>query len=101
MADPTPIASASWFPVLTLLLGFVTASISDWLRDRRAGLREREARETGRREQLFQRRTTFQRQTLLELQEEVVIDPDHRGDESPRQHGSSRHRRMAETSVLG
>lgn len=28
----TPITSASRFPVLTLLLGFVTASISDWLR---------------------------------------------------------------------
>jgi hypothetical protein len=54
---------------LTLLLGFVTKSATDWLQDRRNTRREREAREAARRDQLFERRTTFQRETLLDLQE--------------------------------
>lgn len=82
MGEGMGISSASWFPVLTALVGFVTASISDWLRDRRASAREREAaeanrtreregREAARREQRFERRAAFQRQTLLDLQEAV------------------------------
>jgi hypothetical protein len=63
------VITSSWFPVLTLLLGFATKSLSDWLENRRNTRRERAAREAVRREQLFERRTSFQRQTLLEIQE--------------------------------
>lgn len=80
MADT---ASSGWLPALTALLGFVTASVLDWLRDRRAeqrernaaertAAREREARDAARREQRFERRTAFQRQTLLDLQEATL-----------------------------
>jgi hypothetical protein len=63
------ITTSSWFPVLTLLLGYATKSLTDWLEHRRNTRREREAREAVRRDQLFERRTSFQRQTLLDLQE--------------------------------
>lgn len=72
MPDMTAITSANWFPVFTALGGFVTASITDWLRDQRAAVREREARAASRREQLLERRTIFQRQTLLDLQDAVM-----------------------------
>jgi hypothetical protein len=66
------ITTSIWFPVLTLLLGYATKSLSEWLEYRRTTRREREAREAVRRDQLFERRTTFQRQTLLDLQETSV-----------------------------
>jgi uncharacterized membrane protein len=79
----TSSTSTSWFPLFTAFLGYVTSSISEWLRDRRAsererataeatGSREREAREAARRVQLFERRVSFQRETLLNLQDAVV-----------------------------
>jgi hypothetical protein len=61
--------ATSWFPVLTLLIGYGTKSISDWLQNKRSVAREREAREAARQDQRFERRSTFQRQTLLDLQE--------------------------------
>jgi uncharacterized coiled-coil protein SlyX len=70
-----PDAAAStvgWFPAFTALLGFVTSSILEWLRDRRASEREREAREAARRVQQFERRANFQRETLINLQDAVV-----------------------------
>jgi hypothetical protein len=72
MPDSVTSTSVSWFPVFTLLLGYITKSISDWLQHQRTGEREREAREAARREQLFERRSTFQRQTLLDLQEALM-----------------------------
>jgi hypothetical protein len=62
---------------------FATSSLSEWLRDGRAGKRERaiaeatsarehDAREAIRRIQLFERRASFQRETLLNLQDAVV-----------------------------
>jgi hypothetical protein len=66
MAD---ITTSSWFPVVTLLIGFATKSVSDWFEHRRSIRREREAREALRRDQFFERRTSFQRQTLLDLQD--------------------------------
>jgi hypothetical protein len=63
------IATTGWFPVLTLLIGFATKSLTDWLDHRRTAKREREAREAVRGDQLFERRTGFQRETLLALQE--------------------------------
>ena len=58
-----------WFPVLTLLIGYGTKSLTDWIQHRRAVEREREGRDATRRDQLFERRATFQRETLLALQE--------------------------------
>jgi len=69
MAEATTVG---WFPVLTAFIGLLTGAILEWLRDRRIIRREREAREATRREQHFERRTNFQRQTLLDLQEAVM-----------------------------
>src|ERR1700680_2831546 len=72
MAEAQP-ASLNWLlSVETLLLGYLTKSISDWLDFRRISKREREAREEARRDKLFERRVEFQRATLLDLQEAVM-----------------------------
>jgi hypothetical protein len=63
--------TAGWFPVVTLLGGYLLKVLSDWLQYRRTREREREAREALRRDQLEERRTTFQRHNLLDLQEAV------------------------------
>jgi hypothetical protein len=63
------ITTASWFPVLTLIIGYGAKSFSEWIEHMRTTKREREARDESRRNQLFERRTSFQRQTLLDLQE--------------------------------
>jgi hypothetical protein len=60
----------TWLPpIITFLLGFGTKWLADWAQHRRTVEREREAREATRREQLFERRCTFQRETLLALQD--------------------------------
>lgn len=56
-------------PIVTFLIGFGTKWLTDWAQHRRTVAREREAREATRRDQLFERRVTFQRETLLALQE--------------------------------
>jgi hypothetical protein len=66
------ITSTSWFPVLTLLIGYGTKSLTDWIQDRRTIKRERDARDATNRRELFERRTTFQRETLLALQEATM-----------------------------
>lgn len=66
------IAPEIWFPVVTLLLGFIAKSFSDYLNHTRALHRDREAREVSRSESARERRETFQRHTLLELQEAVA-----------------------------
>lgn len=82
MADPTPITSPGWFAI-TASASFLTASLSiaitDYFarkRDREAAAsahaREREARQAAKREQRFERRASFQRQTLIDLQEAVM-----------------------------
>src|SRR5712692_6961303 len=63
---------AVWFPIVTLLLGYILSSISESVRHRRAVEREREAREAERRDKAFERRVTFQRATLLELQDAIM-----------------------------
>jgi hypothetical protein len=68
MAEP----AIGWFPVFTLILGYLTKSVSDWLLHRRTLERDRETRDAARRDQLFERGTTFQRQTLLDLQETLM-----------------------------
>lgn len=65
------LTTASWFPVLTLILGFVAALATDYFRDKRLLAREREARADQRREAVQLRRLEFQRATLLEFQEAI------------------------------
>jgi hypothetical protein len=60
---------AALIPIATLLLGYGVKALEDWLQHRRGREREREARDAMRHAQLFERRVTFQRQTLLDLQE--------------------------------
>jgi hypothetical protein len=63
---------AQWLPVLTTILGACIVLITEALRDRRTSERERAARAETRRLQLLERRTTFQRQNLLDLQEALL-----------------------------
>jgi len=63
---------AVWFPIVTLLLGYILSSISESVRHRRTLEREREAREAERRDKAFERRVTFQRATLLEFQDAIM-----------------------------
>lgn len=70
MPEPTLTSTTViWFPVVTAFGGFILAAISEYLRDRRATTRERDARNAVRHLQQLERRTNFQRQTLLDLQE--------------------------------
>jgi len=61
----------SFVPALSAFGGFLLAALAEYLRDRRTREREREARADARRLQLFQRRSEFQRETLLNLQDAV------------------------------
>jgi hypothetical protein len=58
-----------WFPVLTLVIGYGLKSISELVQHRRAASRERDARVAQSQIQLAERRSDFQRETLLNLQE--------------------------------
>lgn len=63
------VPSSSWFPVITLLAGFASKWVFDWLSHKRVLAKEREARLAQVRTQMLERRITFQRQTLLDLQD--------------------------------
>lgn len=65
--------ATTWFPVLTLLLGACLKAAFDWLGDRRMSARERAARLDQRRDARAARRTEFQRETLLALQEAIIL----------------------------
>ncbi|MHB8482037.1 MAG: hypothetical protein ACYDBV_04770 [Nitrospiria bacterium] len=67
-----PDTPAGWFPVLTALLGYAAGFVSEWFRDQRTSKRDREARKATRQDQLSERRVTFQRQTLLDLQDAMM-----------------------------
>jgi hypothetical protein len=69
--DILGIASQTWFPVVTLIIGVVLKAGFDALADRRAAAREREARLEQRLNTVRVRRADFQRSTLLELQESI------------------------------
>jgi len=60
------------FPVFTLLLGYGAKYLSDWFQDKRTLERERETRRAIRQDVIAERRTQFQRQTLLDLQPAVM-----------------------------
>jgi hypothetical protein len=64
-------ATAGWFPVLTFLLGFAAKFVSDFVQRKHELERDRETRRETRRDQLAQQRRSFQRETLLALQESV------------------------------
>src|SRR5256885_15374250 len=61
-----------WFPIVTLLLGYILSSISESVRHRRTLEREREAREAERRDKALEPRATFQPATLLEIQDGLI-----------------------------
>jgi hypothetical protein len=54
-----------WLPLATLILGYFGSLLTEYARDRRQSRRERESRLFAREEQ----RATFQRETILALQE--------------------------------
>src|ERR1017187_2612874 len=62
---------AYWLPLITAFIGFATGGFTEWMRDRRAYTREKEARDVARRDAQLERHNEFQRSTLLELQDEV------------------------------
>src|SRR4051812_23220205 len=55
--------------IVPLVIGYAMKSMTDVFEHKRTTRREREAREAARRAQQLERRTTFQRETLLSLQE--------------------------------
>jgi hypothetical protein len=65
----TDISSTTWFPVFTLVAGYIMKAISARLDHTRAVQRERENRKETRQIQIAERRADFQRQALLDLQE--------------------------------
>lgn len=71
--------SAVWFPVVTLIVGAALKGLFDALTDRRALHREREARREQRLDAIRLRRTQFERETLLELQDVVLKLARHTG----------------------
>jgi hypothetical protein len=60
-----PVTTVSLVSALSVLIGFVTSSATEYLRDSRTSKREREAREASRKVQIAERRIGFQRETLL------------------------------------
>ena len=69
---PEPAPTMSLIPAVAALLGFAASTIAEYLRDSRTSEREREAREAARKVQVAERRISFQRETLLSLQEAVL-----------------------------
>ena len=72
MSVPDVSSAAGWLPILTFLLGFAAKFVSDWAQHRYERERDRESRKEARRDQLAQQRRTFQRETLLALQDAVM-----------------------------
>jgi hypothetical protein len=69
---PDSTTATSLVPLLSAFGGYLIAAVTEYLRDQRARTREREARAEARKLQLFERRSDFQRETLLTLQEAVL-----------------------------
>ncbi|SNT49720.1 hypothetical protein SAMN05216374_4233 [Tardiphaga sp. OK246] len=67
MADTSLISG--WFPVATLVAGYALKFVSDLVQNRWSLAKERESREAARAEKRYERRSAFQRETLLALQE--------------------------------
>jgi hypothetical protein len=63
------VAPEVWFPVVTLVIGIVLKIVADVFADRRALKAQKELRDHENRYTSMIRRTAFQRETLLKLQE--------------------------------
>lgn len=61
-----------WFPVVTLVIGIVLKGFYDSIADRRIARREKESRIETRRDAQLLRKAEFQRETILELQEQIA-----------------------------
>ena len=73
MNAPDAVSSAvGWCPVFTLLLGYAISSLSEYLQHHRTLEREREARREVRRDKLGEQRNSFQRETIIKLQDAVM-----------------------------
>jgi hypothetical protein len=59
-------------PVITLFIGFLTSSLLEFWRDKRAVSREKEARAENFKIEVHLRRIEFQRKNLLELQDSLA-----------------------------
>jgi len=70
-AEPTS-SLTYWLPLLTAFLGFASGMCTEWLRDHRTYKRDKEARESSRRDVKVDRQNEFQRQTLLDLQDATM-----------------------------
>lgn len=68
---PEAAIGTGWFPVFTALLGYLTSLFTEFYREKRTSARELESRKATRRLQLSERRSNFQRETLLELQDAI------------------------------
>jgi hypothetical protein len=64
-------SAVGWFSFLTLFIGYGAKSFEDWVRNRREIAKDRETRQATRHDQRVANRVTFQRDTLLQLQEAV------------------------------
>src|ERR1051325_6139626 len=70
MADvPVPAWVAILTPLISAVGGWALKSVTDAMDYRRNRQRDKDARDHQRRQMLFERRITFQRETLLKLQE--------------------------------
>jgi hypothetical protein len=72
MVDASATTTPYWLPIVTAFAGLASGVLIEWFRDARAYARERETRIAGRKDMLLDRRITFQRQTLLDLQGAIV-----------------------------
>lgn len=63
------VSQSQWFPVVTLLLGFVASGLLEYFRDFRQYQRESSARADERESIARQRNQEFQRQTLIDAQD--------------------------------
>ena len=63
------LSAATWLPIATLVLGYILKSIADVVQHKWTLEKDREARTATRQDKQFERRNTFQRETLLALQE--------------------------------
>jgi hypothetical protein len=64
--------TVGWFPIVTFLLGFLSKFVTDWIQHHHERKRDRESRKEARRDQLSDQRRSFQRETLLVLQDATM-----------------------------
>ena len=60
-----------WLPFATLFIGYGVKSFEDWIQHRREMAKDRDTRLATRHDQRVASRITFQRETLLQLQDAI------------------------------